>query len=312
MKQFLKSIFLFTLGALALLGGMVFFSNHVVSSKSNFTNPISPNNLIVGHSHAECTYNDALISSTWNIATSGESYFNTYVKLREVLSENKNISSVFLEFTNNQIEKDMDNWIFGDKYISKFYPKFGPFYTWEQQSILFKNNLRSFLKNLGIEQKRNMYSLFSEEIMMWNDIGGYVHYPEKDLNKAIQRELRKAPYVFSGISELNLLYLKKTVDLCLTKNITVILLRSPQHELLRARGNEKIFMEMYWENYSNLPFVDFNNYQLPEDYYKDLGHLNYLGAEVISRKLDSLIRYGIIDSLLKTNNKHLKIYKERN
>ena len=51
--------------------------------------------VFLGHSHAQAAYNDKLIDSAFNLASSGEAYFYTYVKLNKILEDNSDKKIIF-------------------------------------------------------------------------------------------------------------------------------------------------------------------------------------------------------------------------
>ena len=130
--------------------------------------------LIVGHSHSECAYNDSLLEGVANFSHSGESYFYTYFKMEKLIERNPNIKTVFIEFTNNQICKSMNDWIWGEKYMSYRFPKYGVFMDLDSYKLLWKENpkgLMSSSKNLIKHSIKSMFKGFKN----YEDIGGYIH-----------------------------------------------------------------------------------------------------------------------------------------
>lgn len=307
MGRFLKQFGLFF--ALLLAACLIVFGVQTwnIRKQANFKFPKDYKYLMLGHSHAECAYNDSLIANFKNIATSGESYFYTYYKLKKLLGQNDDIRTVLIEFTNNQIDSGMDTWIWGDKYISKFYPKYGSFIDFQDTGLLMKHNLSSVLTNFSVLQKRNFKMLLDNNYDFVQHIGGYVYYDENDLEKSImlqEKSEKNNKENYEGLSDINILYLEKIVLLCKSFGKQLIFIRSPQHAALGSRDNETAFLRIYTEKFSEVPMLDFNDFEIPDKGFKDLGHLNYLGAKIISKKLDSILKQSITnDSFLKENKR---------
>ena len=140
MKLFLKKSLLFLLG-LSFAYLTFFVSSHRYFRKhGDFRLSKDTTRIILGHSHPECAFNDALIPATRNLAQSGESSFFTYQKLRIVLEQNPQIDTVFLEYSNDMIPQNRDSWIWGNEKLNKNLPLYAPFMKWEDYRLILKKN----------------------------------------------------------------------------------------------------------------------------------------------------------------------------
>ena len=313
MNKFLKDIGLF-FGLLILVCLILFeIQTWNIRRQANFKLSEEYKYIQLGHSHAECAYNDSLITNFKNLATSGESYFYTYYKLKKILEQNESIETVLIEFTNNQINSGMDNWIWEDKYISKFYPTYGSFLNFQDTGLLLKHNFISIVNNFSISQDKNFRMLLNNNYNFTLDIGGYVYHKESELEKAtiFQKEMtqKNKNDNYQNISEYNILYLEKIVALCKSKDKKIIFIRSPQHIALSGRKNEALFLQIYNERFDEVPMLDFNNFEIPNSGFKDFSHLNYIGAEIISKRLDSLIKLGVLNDDSTFNSRRIIISK---
>ncbi len=71
---------------------------------------------------------------------------------------------------------------------------------------------------------------------------------------------------------------------------------------LLVQTSEKIFVSIYNDKFSDIPFIDFNDYKLLDSDYRDTQHLNYKGAIKISKKLNTLLNTdSISQGFLKKN-----------
>ena len=84
-------------------------------------------------------------------------------------------------------------------------------------------------------------------------------------------------------------------------NRTVILIYTPQHRS-KLDGIENIdeldtFLKDLEERHSNLEVLDYSNIDLPDEYFKDTGHLSLKGAQVFSgilnEDLNILLKNGL-------------------
>jgi hypothetical protein len=138
MNRFIKRYLLFvSLFLLTIILELV-ITNSIIDRKAIFNSKKTTKYIIAGDSHPECAFNDSLLPGFTNYAQSGESYFYTFFKIKKLIEQNKNIEAVFVEFTNNQITKEMDGKIWGDRYLSLRYPLYSPFMNVEDNKLLIQ------------------------------------------------------------------------------------------------------------------------------------------------------------------------------
>ncbi len=118
--------------------GLLFWENSLISKNANFQLLSTTENVLFGHSHSECAFNDSLITNFKNLSNSGESYFYILPKVKNIVSQNPQIKNVFIEFTNNQITTNMNNWIWGEKLMSSRLTLHSPFMNSEDHFVLIK------------------------------------------------------------------------------------------------------------------------------------------------------------------------------
>ena len=157
MKVFFKKIVIFHTIAISLLLLIVFVP--IILIKTNSTFKINKNKTIVvmGHSHPKYAFNDSIISNVRNLANSAESYFYTFQKLKKVIPDNPQIKTVFIEFSNNQINKKKDEWIWGYEKMSRYFPLYSSFINREDFNLLLKNNFKDLISCYSIGINNNLY-----------------------------------------------------------------------------------------------------------------------------------------------------------
>lgn len=289
-------------------------TSYYINKRADFSFEKKPKYLVLGHSHPETAFNDSLISDLSNMAQSGESYFYTFQKAKEIFKQNNSIETVFIEFTNNQINDEMDNWIWGDKYMSNRYPIYSSFMSLHDKRILMDHNLEGFYNAFSISSKNKFSRIIMDDLNFLEEIGGY-HYlignktdslllKRKDIDESHKPKINSIRQ--PEISEFNLLYLTKIINLCDKLNIRVILIRSPQHEKYSGFINEKVFQDILKNNFKHIEFLDFSKFLVSNVEFGDFEHLNYKGARKFSIWFDDLIQKG----LLKNPINQQKIDKE--
>lgn len=299
MKKFLKNIILFTSGIFLFVVIVIVFSNKKINETPVFKVPLNVSTLILGHSHSQNSFNDSLIHNTKNFSQSGEIYFYSFLKLKKVVSINDNIKNVFVEFSNNQICLDMEKWTKNEEYISYKVPKYAPIMDVNDYKYIISQNPIAFVKTIPILFQKNLHCvLFNEkDYIKYSDWGGF--FRDKNIKVDSLLLARKTnpvkPILGKDYTEINLKYLDKIIRFCKINNINVYLVRSPQHKEYTGVSNEKKYQELLNNRYKDVSFLDFNNFPLLNEEYRDLDHLNYKGARKFSIFFNTLLIKGMLD-----------------
>ena len=299
-KKFIYKSCKFLFVLIVLVVGIVKLTEYVIDKKSNFKLPSQPKHLVLGHSHPACAFNDSLINNLVNLATPGESYYYTYFKSKKLIEQNSSVEIVFLEFTNKQIEAEIDRWIWGHQHITYRYPLYASFINTADRKVFIKHNFRGFIKASSLSLRQNLKRIFKNKHSYINSIGGYVDVKisktDSIINDLIINPLPVKPF---QQSEYSLHYLSKIIEYCKENNIEIYLIRSPQHDMYDGYVNEELFQSIRQNNFPDIEYLDFSRFPLSNQKYVDLGHLNYDGAKVFSNWFENLLENG----LLKKENK---------
>jgi hypothetical protein len=287
MKKFLINIlifFTFNLVILILVLGSVYF----ITSSSSFKIPEEKNIIVVGDSHTECAIDDSIFSRSINISQSGTAYLYSYVKLRKFLNENPHVDTVLISFHGGSIQKSIDEWILGDRYILAHIPEYFSLLGTEEL-FLFRNkpSFYSAIIKMPVKHIRGILKFVIKRTLTYKDlyIGGYLRLDRDRLQGAIElegnMEIPKNEY-----SEYQLEYLLKIVELCNNKDVELILFNSPTYNPEKY-GNLSLLADCYNAYFSNITYLDFSSFVLPDYGYGDIGHLNFKGAEIFSQYLEN-------------------------
>lgn len=294
MVYFVKKLSLFlvivSLIAIALFVAATILVRHKASFKLNS----DTNAIVIGHSHPECAYNDSLINNFQNVAISGEAYFYTYPKIRNLVEENKNIATVFIELTNNQISESINEWVWSDKYISFHYVIYSPFIHWNDKLVVVKHNPKGFIANLPIVFKDMLKRTLAPSYVVPEVYGGYISH-KGDLNDYLEK-IKKQEGPGEDFVEINqetsivqIQYLTKIVDYLKAQNVQVYLIRSPEHESYDGLRNEAIFQEVLKNHFADQYFLDLKDFPLGSESFRDPEHLNATGAKLLSIWMNELL-----------------------
>lgn len=309
MNNFIKKTGLFILFILFILVSFIFSVHYFIKVKSNFEINKNYKYVVFGHSHAEVAFNDSLITNFKNLSSSGEAYFYTFQKVKKILSQNNQINTIFVEYSNNQIDKVMNNWIWGNEMISVYFPRYSPFMNKLDFQLLYRKNSKDFFSVLSKSTRVNFVKIITFDFAISNKYGGY-QWIERNMVDSLSRvsddSLRNKVNEKQDISNINIEYLKKIVDYCIDNNVKIYLIRSPQHRNFSYLKNEISFIKIKKTKFHEIEFLDFNNFPLTNDKFGDFGHLNHKGAKTFSIFFNSLIE----DGLLMENDKQVYINKK--
>ncbi len=137
-------------GSFLIISGLVIIMIIVISMgtvkyKINYKLDDQIEYVVFGHSHSESSLNDSLINNLKNLSSSAESYFYTYIKVKKILSNNPQIHTVFVEFTNNNIDIKMDEWTWGEEYLMARSPIYFPIMDKNDCEYIYSKNPDIFL-----------------------------------------------------------------------------------------------------------------------------------------------------------------------
>ena len=297
MKKIIIQLFIFL--GLAFLVAIVTIvgSNKWVSEKANFKIETNPQSIVIGHSHVCYAFNDSLIDDFKNMAATGESSFYTYQKAKRLILHNKGIKNIFVVFTNSQITKVANDAIWSDMYLADRYPKYAPFMSTDDLSLVAFNNPKGFLSIQNESVKRNFKFIRKgdDDYIKNNDIGGFVYLIKDSLRFGKRSPLAKERN--TTYSTITTSYVQKIIALCKSNNINVYLIRTPLNIEYNGLYNEDKFQEIVRTTFAGQDFLDFKNFPCKEHEFGDQEHLNYKGAQRFSIFFNSLLKNGFLDSL---------------
>ena len=281
MNRFLLSVLLFF-----ILSGMFFtltflsLNYKVLNKTKSYEISPSTTTIFLGHSHAECSYNDSIIPNSINLASSGEAYFYTYLKLKSILKHNSHIERLVIEFSNNQISQGMDNWTWDSNHISRFFPNLAPSCSFKDHRMLFFNSPASYLigfqKNLNLNLKKLTLNSYFYDI---TKSGGFIGQETKFKSRV---DSLTEVIDYSLVSETNIEYLQKIIKLASDNSIKVDLIRSPTWNTYHFIENEKDFQKIRHTKFANTNFIDLQDFFSELKYFRDPEHLNNTGATELS------------------------------
>ena len=290
MKRFLKNSVIFTLG-LSLLFLLFFSASTTYISKGDyFSIPKNIKNIILGHSHSACAFNDSLIDGFYNLSQNTEGYPYSFFKLKKVLEHNDQVEQVFVELTNNQITTWGENRVSGlylDVNMPRSFPVMDASFVWS--SFVKSKNPKRILNALIQGNKSNAEFLFSKNENYIQQVWKTHITPTRTFQAPKVDVFKETapPQTETAESEIrmvgtNLEYLVKIIQLCEAKNVTLYFVRSPMPPNTVIANEPEFQRFLRSKEFQNSPFLDFKEYPLPNAMFADKQHLNKQGQDLFS------------------------------
>ena len=262
---------------LSLIFILVFlFMFRFISTKSiSWKLPSNKNVLFMGASHIQRGIDPKYYPSASNLAAASERYLFTYLKVKKIVKENSQIDTLFLQFATTDIQKNTDSKYYSKNEMSRFLPLYFPFLSSEDWEI-YANNKSDALNLLVQKVFRNIPHNLS-------DYGRY-----KPNTGFFER--KKEPYIMPKWSEsgnaVNYRYLNKIIQICKEKKIKLIFLYMPMYSK-ELFYDTNYFYNIYKNKYSDILFLDYSDWDCPDNFRNDEHHLNSAGAISFTKKLKS-------------------------
>jgi hypothetical protein len=300
MIKFVKKLSLFISCFVLLVITLDLLSSEFYRNKIAFKLPLSSHYIAVGHSHLECSLNDSLINNFTNTAQSGESYFYTYFKTKNIIENNTDIKTVFISFTNNQVSISDDKKIWGDLYLNAKYYKYASLLEPKDKWVLLKNNPLATVRATSLPLQKRFRSVLSDKETFSKTVGGYLYLVRNKTDSIVnsknidKNNLSKTEAL--KISETNIVYLKRLIDYLKKHDIQVLFIRAPLHPYHESLSFESDFIEFRKTKFPEITFLDFSKFPITNSEFGDLGHLNFEGATKFSKSFNELLENGLINS----------------
>jgi hypothetical protein len=286
MKSFIKKIIYFFVFLYGSLLALMLVSNYFINKHTNFKLKSDISKIIIGNSQPECAFNDSLIPHFKNLAKAGETYFYGYQKLKEVLKQNSQISTVYIEFNPTNILIREDDKIWQDRFIKHQGPDNLAFFSFNDHKLLALKNPLGYHQAVLKGLKSNVARIAKNQYNFIDSIGGY-RYIKWNHTKSVLDTITyttKIQYTKDQkkVSQYDLSYLKKMTELCKNKQVKVKFIRSPYHNKSMNHKYESMFQEYRKDVFNTIEFLDFSDFPIDDEEFGDLQHLNNKGARKFS------------------------------
>lgn len=289
MKRFLKKTSIYGSILFSVFSIFFYITNTLVKKKFNYNLDPKINTLIVGDSHTLCSVDDSLILNSINLSESADTYFYTYIKVREITSKNPQIKKIVLGYAQHNINESQDKWLFSQDINSKKLPFYFFLFNKKDLKNFIAINPKVFFENSVFIVRRNLGHLFriykNEKINNFG-IGTHLKLYNK-FNDSIKKNHIITPLKNKKKEIIDLTYLKMIYQHCIDNNIKLILLNTPVYHKDNCLDIEYF---QYYKNYlPKAELLDYSNDLQLKDYFADATHLNNNGSIIFSKILEKKI-----------------------
>jgi hypothetical protein len=210
------------------------------------------------------------------------------------LQQNPEITTVFIEFSNNYIDEAIDDWMWGKSYLPAVYPRYSSFMKIRDKRLLISKNLTGFISAYSISLKERFEQITKSNYDYSNKMGGYLYLVRDKTDSLLNfpgdsTERGRFFKDVKKVSESNLYELRRLIKMVREHQRRVILIRSPLHKKYPGFRNESKFREILKRDFGQLEFLDFSGFPLTNSEFVDLGHLNYKGARYFSIHFNNML-----------------------
>ncbi|WP_310557324.1 hypothetical protein [Flavobacterium sp.] len=297
MKVFLKNVFLFVFPLLLLGFGSEVLIRKIPNDylyKKESLDKCAKNIevLFLGNSHFFYGVNPAFIQKkSFNAACASQSLNFDFEIMKKYQNDFKNLKYIVLPidylslFTT--IEKSKENWRVKNYNL---YFDINYNYALEDNSELFSNNLKTNFKKLKYYYIKKQNTLTTTSLGWGN---GFDSKNNQDLIKSGKESAIRHRSDDVDIFNQNIVILKSIVEFAKTNHIQLLLISSPVYKtyidnLNPYQMNKTIQVAKDLdERYKNVKYINWMNNKafVKSDFY-DADHLNNIGAEKLSKKLN--------------------------
>lgn len=248
-----------------------------------------------GDSHTLNAINPKYIPNSYNFASSGEDYIETYYKIKKLISEdNIDIDVFILEIDPHTFSQTKDYkkyWFEPINYYSKYLSL--KYISKYKEQTFFQTSILNYFPVIGNGREILNFLIKKPEITViykgFSENKGDFSKNKPEEMKQLAKKRIEQHFPNNTICKENLEYFINILKLL--ENKRIILLKYPitknyKNEINHKMLNEYINLIKYIEKSYNIELIDYQNIYFEKNYFfANSDHLNYEGAKDLSEKL---------------------------
>lgn len=286
MRKFINNCFkLLGIFLVVCIGSIIF--NSIMTNYYGYELEKNKSVLILGDSHTEYAINDNIFTSSLNLSHSADSYFYSFLKIRKLKDENPQINTLLLALSNhNLLVEYEDKWIFNTSNIKSKLRIYTDLMNFSDFLLLLKSNPSGVIQGL-IESPKYSIKLLLKGDLTERNLGKFLSSKRNSLAKDIEMFKNKTKDRKLQYSEVEIYYLMQIAKYCKENDVNLVFISTPLHPEYKKRKRKEfeLLQNFYSSNLSEFKYLDYTEFELPNNYYQDMDHLNDLGSEFFTKNL---------------------------
>lgn len=278
MRLFLKNILLF--GAIVIgIFATCITAKYMITHSISFKEPENVHFLFIGASHPWHGIDEHLLRDAINRSARSERYMYSYLKLKQIINDNPQIDTVFIECSPTDIWENTDDKYFNENEMSYFIPLYFPLFSSDEWKI-YSHKMPDVIK-LIVQKSFQLNQLFPERLM-----AGFGTQADKAENLVKMNSSEVVPAMIDGNlgNEINYTYLRKIIDLCDKHDIKLYGIYFPVYHP-EYYYDQEYYHKALSEKFPDLDVLDYSGMTLPDSARFDAHHLNWYGAQIFTTEL---------------------------
>ena len=298
MVTFFKKIFLYFSILIFSISLSIIINNLIIRGFDLAKINLSNNILVIGASRTESSVNDKVLANSFNISGAGDPLFYTNIKLRTYKKYNEQIDTVFLSMDSRTLDAAVADHFYRPSSMKAKLPRFFHFLSLGDWKKLYEIDLKSsvyasaFAPEYSARLVKEILSKPKSKRSL--KIGGYKIESRRITQEMVLRFKATDTIQSYKLSDLECQNLKDITKFCKANKITLIFVNPPLHPEMyhsaKYQQGKIIFEEFLKKEFPEYTYLNFSGQFLPDSCYADLIHLNKYGAEIFSKKLDSVLK----------------------
>jgi len=282
MKQFLLNLLYFIL-LLAAFYGFLWGQYAYKMRQFSFKLPEEKSILAIGDSQMQAAVNDSILTNVANVADSHDNYWSMLIRMRIYKEANPQIDTILLGVTPHTVARFKDEFFSNFGYMEKVTKYYLPWLKPSEWYFLFSHDATDVLS-----------ALVTPLSFYWNPTEEYIrdmgHFEAADFSH-LETDIAEGASRLKENSEYNeyrnketLKSLHRIINFCKEENIRLIGLDTPVYH-----AGEYFNMENYQQlmsgEFADLERWEYLDLDIPDDYRRDVNHLNRRGADFFTKLL---------------------------
>lgn len=280
MRYFLKNIALFLGLPLILLLSSVFILQQININALRVQGPVS--NVFVGDSHMQCGLDPSSFEAASSIATNSEHYFFSYFKLKKFIELNPSVKQAYVGFSFHNMSSYYDSH-FDGKYADLSSSKSFFFLPRNYQLYYFKNSNKGVSTYYKSIIKRS-FTAYQNKLYGFDNHFVNTQAIQNTMDKRIITQFYNENQLRT-ISESNMLYLGKIIELCKRSEIQLAFITTPVDPYYKKNIPDK-FINAYElvKDTSSVRIIDFKELAMETtDFAPDGDHVASKTTDVLAQ-----------------------------